>query len=360
MDPPPCCLITGGGGFVLMHVARTYLESVAGSSVVLFDRRFDEAARALLAPHHARVVYFEGDVTERAAWLRVRREWSARITHIVAGAALTPTDADERARPADVLRVNLFGCVNALELARGLGEQLRRFVFISSDGVYGTPGLARPEACAALPAGAAARASTWGDAGRPAPPGLYSLSKWTAELTVRRYAELFGVRATIVRFADVYGAGDRDTGARNRHNAPYYVARRVAGGVSVRVRAASLDENGWDYVDVASVARGVVALLSARRAPRRAVYDLASGAPVAHRALIAAAGGDAAVAAATLVGPAAASDVASLAAGHHLSRHAYDVSPMADEFGWRATPLRDAMAAYVAALRRRPPPPPRL
>ena len=144
---------------------------------------------------------------------------------------------------------------------------------------------------------------------------------------------------------------DRDTGARNRHNAPYYVARRVAAGVPVRVHAASLDENGWDYVDVSSIARGVVALLRARSAPRRAVYDLASGAPVAHRALIAAAGGDAAVAAATLVGPAAARDVASLAAEHHLNRHSYDVSPMEVEFGWRATPLRDAMAAYVAALR---------
>ena len=43
-------------------------------------------------------------------------------------------------------------------------------------------------------------------------------------------AELYGMDACCVRFADVYGRLDRNTGARNRHNAPYWVCKAAAAG----------------------------------------------------------------------------------------------------------------------------------
>ena len=348
------CLITGGGGFVLMHVAREFLESAGGSRVVLFDRRFDDAVRALLAPYHARVVYFEGDVTDRGAWEAVAQEWSAQLTHIVAGAALTPTEADERAHSADVLRVNLFGCVDALELARGLGEQLRRFVFISSDAVYGTPGLARPEAWAAPPSGGLACASTWGDAGRPALPGLYALSKWTAECAVRTYVQLHGLRATIVRFADVYGAGDRDTGARNRHNEPHRVMRAVLDGARPVYYRGELDDAVADSVYAPDVASAMLLLLLAppQSRPRQALYNITMGGCPTLRQFLGAMGA-AVLEGAVPAAEGAVPDMSTLPADHHLRMEPYNLpsAPLEEEFGWTRTPLPEACAQYLAWVR---------
>ena len=363
-----CLVITGGGGFVLGRVGLDWLESSALNLLILFDRRFDDAARDLFAPHvtSGRAVLFEGDVTESSDWSRLTAEHGNAITHFVSGAALTPTEEDERARPADIIKINLIGNINALEFARTL-TQLTRFVFISSDAVYGTPGFGRPEAAPAPAADSAADsaaiapvlriASTFGDSDRAAAPPLYPLTKWAGEGAVVKWSELFGLPAVCVRFTDVYGRGDRDTGARNRHNAPFFVARRVAGGLPVRIAGKSIDGLGWDYVDVDSVARGVVALLAAAAPPLRRVYDIASGSGgVTHRALIHAAGGDEAVASAVVIGArdcAEERDVTTLDAGHHLRRFAYDVSPMTEEFGWFPTPLSEAMAEYVAWLRLR-------
>merc|ERR1712196_473167 len=99
------------------------------------------------------------------------------------------------------------------------------------------------------------------------PMSLYALSKVAGEAVTERWRELFSMDAVSVRFSDVYGRMDRDTGARNRHNAPYWVCRKAVRarsgktGVTVKVAAASLSELGWDYIDAPSVARAVVAIL---------------------------------------------------------------------------------------------------
>jgi UDP-glucose 4-epimerase len=130
------------------------------------------------------------------------------FTHVISGAALTPTHDDERARPASVMEVNTFGTIRALEWARAL-PVMPRFIYVSSNGIYGPPGLARE----ALP-------------GEEIPKSmeLYAVSKHASEAVVNRWAELFGLEALSVRFSMVYGRLDRDTGARNRHNPPYCAA----------------------------------------------------------------------------------------------------------------------------------------
>ena len=86
---------------------------------------------------------------------------------------------------------------------------------------------------------------------------------------------------------------DRDTGARNRHNAPYWVATRAVRGEPLLIEAASLREVGWDYIDAPSAARGVVALLDAASPPRRFLYELAIGRCVPHGELVASLVGEA-------------------------------------------------------------------
>lgn len=66
-------------------------------------------------------------------------------------------------------------------------------------------------------------------------------------------------QAVSVRFSDVYGPLDRNTGARNRHNAPYWVcrkARRILRGGTLdedgekfRIAGKSIHEVCWDIID---------------------------------------------------------------------------------------------------------------
>ena len=110
---------------------------------------------------------------------------------------------------------------------------------------------------------------------------LYALSTLGSEGVAERYASLYGIEVVSVRFSDVYGPMDRDTGARNRHNAPYHVATRLSRDEPL-VISGNLEDVGWDYVDASSVARAVVALLTAPTRPGRRVYEIALGRPVTH------------------------------------------------------------------------------
>ena len=53
-------------------------------------------------------------------WERLTHTHGNTFTHVIAGAALTPTRSDELASPAPILQVNMLGTVNALEWSRNL------------------------------------------------------------------------------------------------------------------------------------------------------------------------------------------------------------------------------------------------
>ena len=58
----------------------------------------------------------------------------AGFTHVIAGAALTPTLSEEEADPARIISVNFGGFVNCIEFARNTCTAAR-FIHISSDAV---------------------------------------------------------------------------------------------------------------------------------------------------------------------------------------------------------------------------------
>ena len=91
-----------------------------GCLVILDLRRvWDAPVQAFLAEFTAadRLHFFEGDVTRAEDWLRLCESHGTAFTHVVSGAALTPTRADEERRPKDVMAVNTFGTIEALEWA---------------------------------------------------------------------------------------------------------------------------------------------------------------------------------------------------------------------------------------------------
>lgn len=378
-----CLLVTGGFGFVMSHVVKAWLGGGHGKCIVLdLPGRLDEAVRVFLGPaavaananaaaeggdggdaagnaaegvggggssSDGLLHYVAGSVTDAGAWARVGA-LGVRVTHIVHAAAVTPTAAEEVSFPARVLEVNLLGSVAALDFARSLpGGQLRRFIYTSSDGVFNAPGLARGYPPAAAAAAAAA----------PAASSLYPISKYAMEKVVERYAELFpaalgGGALLTVRFSDVWGPMDRDTGARNRHNEPHRVMRAVLDGARPVCYRGELDDVVADSVYAPDVASAMLLLLLAppQSRPRQALYNITMGGCPTLRQFLGAMG------AAVLEGAVPAADdavpdMSTLPADHHLRMEPYNLpsAPLEEEFGWKRTPLPEACAQYLAWVR---------
>ena len=322
-------LITGGAGFVLSNLARHWLETDPAATVVLLDAApLDTPAERFFAPVRARLQFLQGDVLDPAAWAAL----PPGITQVAHGATITPTAERERATPRQIVEVNTLGTVNALEWARGQAA-LKRFIYVSSGSVYSED----------LPLD-------------PAPPvreddpvtpdGLYGASKYASELITRRYGEVFGLDTASVRLSSVYGPMDRDTPARAKHSLPYQLAHRAAAGQPIRLNAL---EGGGDWIHAQDVARALTALLRAERL-RHAVYNVAYGEFVTAGQLVAimreaVPGLDSAVA------PEAAANLVLDPQRRRGRWNAYDVSRLAEEFGWRPRPLRDALLHYLAWLK---------
>lgn len=138
-------LVTGGAGFVMSNVALNWLESSSGNVVILdLARAWDELAQTTFQPYidAGKLSFVEGSVTDPAAWAAVS---ALPVTHIVHGAAVTPTEAEEQLNPSLVLSVNIQGSTLALDFAVSLHNKgaLKRFMYVSSDAVFNKPGLVR-------------------------------------------------------------------------------------------------------------------------------------------------------------------------------------------------------------------------
>jgi UDP-glucose 4-epimerase len=105
-------------------------------------------------------------------------------------AALMPPNENDA-----LFEANVRGTFNLLEAIR-TAEHPPRLVFASSDATYGT-GLSRRAFSAPI-----------GEDIPPSPTNVYGLTKVLGEEMVRRYVDLYGLRAVILRYCWVFGAGE--------------------------------------------------------------------------------------------------------------------------------------------------------
>src|SRR3954454_6391223 len=171
-------LVTGGAGFIGSNLVDALLER--GDDVTVIDdlstgRRDNVAAAATL--HEVSITDAEA---VRAAVAQARPEI---VFHLAAQIDVRRSVQD----PAFDVAVNVGGTVNVLDAALAAGA--RHVVFASTGGaIYGEADeVPTPETHDA----------------RPAAP--YGQSKLSAEGYIRLYEELKGLRATSLRFANVYG-----------------------------------------------------------------------------------------------------------------------------------------------------------
>ncbi len=173
-------LVTGGAGFIGAHLVVASLA--AGDEVVALDN-MRRGVRATL-PDEARLI--EGDIRDRES-VALAMRGAQRVYHLAAQSnvlgAVTDTDYS--------FTSNVIGTYNVLGAARDAGVE--QVIFTSSREVYGE--------VERLPVAE----------DRPMDPkNAYGASKVAGEVYCRTFQNTYGLDVSVLRLANVYGAGDRD------------------------------------------------------------------------------------------------------------------------------------------------------
>ncbi|MFH1034794.1 MAG: NAD-dependent epimerase/dehydratase family protein [Pseudomonadota bacterium] len=120
-------LLTGGSGLIGLSLARLLLAK--GLQVVTFDV---SPAEALPPDLRNEVRHVQGDITNFSDTLNVFRDYGVTDVFHLAATLSAPSEAN----PWRAHSINAGGTYHALEAARLFG--VRKFIFSSSMGVYGT------------------------------------------------------------------------------------------------------------------------------------------------------------------------------------------------------------------------------
>ena len=296
--------------------------------MIVFDRSIDDLAKAFLAPFRDRVRLHTGDVTDPTSFDGVAERET--ITHVVHGAMVAHVPEWEAADPSSYVNVNVVGTMNTLEWARRL-PALRRFLYVSSGGVYGDPVESSPEA-------------TQPESGPFNPPELYAISKYTSELLTRRYGELFGLDARLVRLSWVFGPMERVTVGRTLLSPPHAIVSGIVEDRPVTVTRRSLAAVG-DFLSAEDIADAIAVLLTASDL-RHAAYNVAAGELTTFSALLDAAAQVEGRARFTVVDDDQAADLDHDPALRRARWNAYDIGRIGNELGWRPRPLVEQLRTY--------------
>lgn len=177
-------LITGGAGFIGSHLCEEYLA--AGYQVAVVDDCSTGKKKQLPSG----VTFYKVSINQPAKLAAV---FAAVKPHIVSHHAAQTKVQVASTQPELDAQINIMGLLHVLNLAKE--HKVSHFIFASSGGtVYGST--------AKLPTK---------ESVQPGPESPYGLSKLAGEWYVDWYAQKYGFKATIFRYANVYGPRQLDT-----------------------------------------------------------------------------------------------------------------------------------------------------
>lgn len=226
-------LVTGSNGFAGINIVRKLAQK--GEFVVGLDNSPPiEETKAFLGEAADKVRFLLGDIVDPKEVLEISKEYN--IQRFVHAAAVTPTIDGEKANPSRVIDVNLMGTVNVLEAARKLSA--KRFVFVSSSGMYGAP----KNPAELVSADSPLRLDK-----------LYAICKYSSELIVKRYVDLFGLSAVTGRMCAIFGPMERTSISRENPSMIYKLLGSMFSEKRLRIKGGSLVNDYTHAEDAATI-----------------------------------------------------------------------------------------------------------
>ncbi|QXM06675.1 SDR family oxidoreductase [Crassaminicella indica] len=169
-------LVTGGAGFIGSHIVDKLVEN--GDEVIIIDN----LSTGNMENINKKAVFYEADIRDKEIDKIFEVEKPEVVIHHAAQIDIQKSIKD----PMFDGDVNIIGTINLLENCKKY--KVRKIIYASSAAVYGTPKY--------LPVDEKHRVS---------PISYYGISKHTPEHYIKVYAELYGIKYTILRYANVYG-----------------------------------------------------------------------------------------------------------------------------------------------------------
>lgn len=170
-------LVTGGAGFIGSHLLQLLAKRRDIDTLV-----YDDLSSGLREYVPGNIRFVRGDVREPFLRSVFAVEHFDAVIHLAAQ-TMVPYSLEH---PGEDCDVNLRGLINVLECCRRYG--VKHISFSSSAAVYGD-NLNIPLR----------------ETEQPLPTSFYGLTKFASEHYLRLYHDLYGVDATVLRFANVYG-----------------------------------------------------------------------------------------------------------------------------------------------------------
>ena len=243
-------LITGINGMTGLHTAKRLLQE--GWDVVGYDNnRNGELAYYPEVAEKIRFVW--GDIVHFGHLLQTVEE--NEVDHIIHLAALR-NEVLYKKMPTELLRVNIGGLTNILELAR-IGK-IRRVIFASSAAVYGK--MDDPD-----------RRIT--EDAPMDPKGIYANSKAMCESLCRAYRNVYGVNVLVLRPSRVYGRLANLATLEFGNPISSFVGRLMQGESIAETSGADF---GGDFTYVPDLAYGCYRALAAPL-PQSWIFNISNG-----------------------------------------------------------------------------------
>ena len=168
-------LVTGGTGFIGAHLV-TELSQYKISIVSKISRRKSRNKK-----------YYNVDIMDKKNLDKVfSKEMPGYVFHLAA--QVNPRISMEK--PESDIKVNLFGTMNVLDTCRKYDA--KKIIFPSTAAVYGEPKYFPVD-----------------EKHGTLPVSIYGASKLAAEKYIEMYCRAYGIKYTILRYANVYGPGSR-------------------------------------------------------------------------------------------------------------------------------------------------------
>ena len=238
-------LVTGGAGFIGSHLVRQLLD--AKHQVTVLDN-VSTGTWQHLPQGKDTCTCWEMDIRDKAAREKIEQAKFDVIVHL---AAQTMFDVSIKDPEFDASE-NVMGTVNILEAARHSG--VKRIIFASTAASYGD--VAEDK----LPIR---------EEETLAPMSFYGLTKVTVEKYLQLYHDLYGLDYVALRFANVYGERQGDTGEGGVIS---IFAKRIAKDQGITVFGDGKQTR--DFIYAGDIAAGIIAAMTTDKA--NAVYNLSN------------------------------------------------------------------------------------